>query len=233
MPSTRLGLHDESRSRGAHIDPGDFVASRRSYGEFRTVGDPFYNPNLLTLSRTDCTRACARREPGAERSRCSMSRFGQVRRNHIKRIVRQGPTEIGYAYFRARRRRRNLADDESLLSEVRPAGDVGPPSMPTNELCGRTETWSTVAWPRRPAGAHRSVLWMLPYFNHVYFGGTHTLLRFADHFARVHGVATHFHCYDVGEPAGPPDNGDDVARAFPALSQARFTSGHTPVSSST
>ena len=46
-------LHDESRSRGAHIDPGDFVASERSYGEFRTVGDPFYNPNL-TLRATDC-----------------------------------------------------------------------------------------------------------------------------------------------------------------------------------
>jgi GT2 family glycosyltransferase len=46
-------LHDESRSRGAHIDPGDFVASRQSYGAFRTVGDPFYNPNL-TLRATDC-----------------------------------------------------------------------------------------------------------------------------------------------------------------------------------
>ena len=51
--------HDESRSRGTHIDPGDFVASQRSYGEFRTVGDPFYNPNL-TLLRTDC----AVRAPG-------------------------------------------------------------------------------------------------------------------------------------------------------------------------
>lgn len=47
-------IHDESRSRGTHIDPGDFVASQRSYGEFRTVGDPFYNPNL-TLQSTDCT----------------------------------------------------------------------------------------------------------------------------------------------------------------------------------
>ena len=47
-------VHDESRSRGAHIDPGDFVRSQESYGEFRTVGDPFYNPNL-TLNRTDCS----------------------------------------------------------------------------------------------------------------------------------------------------------------------------------
>jgi GT2 family glycosyltransferase len=47
-------VHDESRSRGAHIDPGDFVRSERSYGRFRTVGDPFYNPNL-TLDATDCS----------------------------------------------------------------------------------------------------------------------------------------------------------------------------------
>jgi GT2 family glycosyltransferase len=52
VPHVRL-LHDESRSRGDHIDPSDFVASQRSYGAFRTVGDPFYNPNL-TLSATDC-----------------------------------------------------------------------------------------------------------------------------------------------------------------------------------
>ena len=46
-------IHDESRSRGSHIDPADFVRSEQSYGEFRTVGDPFYNPNL-TLDATDC-----------------------------------------------------------------------------------------------------------------------------------------------------------------------------------
>jgi hypothetical protein len=52
-------LHDESRSRGSHIDPGDFAESERSYGSFRTVGDPFYNPNL-TLASTACTP----RQPG-------------------------------------------------------------------------------------------------------------------------------------------------------------------------
>jgi len=52
-PRVRM-LHDESRSRGAHIDPGDFARSEASYGAFRTVGDPFYNPQL-TLTRTDCS----------------------------------------------------------------------------------------------------------------------------------------------------------------------------------
>jgi hypothetical protein len=35
------------------IPAGDFEASRRSYGEFRTVGDPFYHP-ALTLENTSC-----------------------------------------------------------------------------------------------------------------------------------------------------------------------------------
>ena len=56
-------VHDESRSRGAHIDPGDFVRSQESYGDFRTVGDPFYNPNL-TLSRTDCSVRMPREPTG-------------------------------------------------------------------------------------------------------------------------------------------------------------------------
>jgi GT2 family glycosyltransferase len=52
LPHVQL-VHDEGGSRGAHIDPRDFQSSERSYGEFRTIGDPFYNPNL-TLDRTDC-----------------------------------------------------------------------------------------------------------------------------------------------------------------------------------
>jgi len=52
VPHVEL-IHDESRSRGAHIDPGDFARSEASYGAFRTIGDPFYNPNL-TLTETTC-----------------------------------------------------------------------------------------------------------------------------------------------------------------------------------
>jgi FkbM family methyltransferase len=53
VPGVRL-LHDESATRDpAAIPSGDFEASRRSYGAFRTVGDPFYHP-ALTLDGTGC-----------------------------------------------------------------------------------------------------------------------------------------------------------------------------------
>ncbi len=53
VPHTRL-IHDESATRDpARMPPGDYEASRRSYGAFRTVGDPFYHP-ALTLQDTTC-----------------------------------------------------------------------------------------------------------------------------------------------------------------------------------
>jgi len=53
VPHVRV-VHDESATRDpSAIPPGDFARSRERYGAYRTVGDPFYNPNL-TLTDTDC-----------------------------------------------------------------------------------------------------------------------------------------------------------------------------------
>lgn len=53
VPHARL-IHDESASRDpSRVPAGDIKASRRSYGAFRTVGDPFYHP-ALTFQDTTC-----------------------------------------------------------------------------------------------------------------------------------------------------------------------------------
>ena len=53
VPGVRL-RHDESASRDPlDLPAGDYEMSRRRYGEYLTVGDPFYNPNL-TLADTSC-----------------------------------------------------------------------------------------------------------------------------------------------------------------------------------
>lgn len=156
----------------------------------------------------------------------TMGRFSRVRMRHIWEITKQGPTEFGYAYFRARRRRRNIPDDESMLSEsdllaISGAFDASDLTLSENaELIDR--------YRRSDSFDIRSVMWFLPFFHHPYFGGTHTLLRFADYFARVHDVKTHFHCYDVGEDR-VPDMAQKVRSIFPALTPATFTSGSTPV----
>jgi len=155
-------------------------------------------------------------------------RFNRVRLEYIYATLRKGPTEAGYAYFRARRRRRNIPDDEPLLSEsdqlaLSGAFDINDQAVEDN----------AAVIERYLSGGPmeiRTVLWFLPFFHHVYFGGVHTLLRFADHFARVHGVENRFHCYDVG-PDAIGTMSSKVATAFPALAGSRFTSAaHVPPS---
>ena len=51
--------HDESASRDPlDLPEGDYSLSRERYGEYRTLGDPFYNP-ALTLTDTTCAMRAA------------------------------------------------------------------------------------------------------------------------------------------------------------------------------
>jgi glycosyltransferase involved in cell wall biosynthesis len=155
------------------------------------------------------------------------ARYNKVRLQYIWNTIKKGPTEVGYAYFRARRRRRNIADDEPQLSEsdqlaLSGAFDADPATLEANAAAIRRYRAS------QPFEI-RTVLWFLPFFHHVYFGGVHTLLRFADHFAREHGVENRFHCYDVG-PGPVPAMARKVSVAFPTLAGSTFTSAadHSP-----
>ncbi|PZR65828.1 MAG: hypothetical protein DLM63_10620 [Solirubrobacterales bacterium] len=142
------------------------------------------------------------------------------RARYIWKIVKQGPTEIGYAYFRARRRRRNLRDRDLEVSEsdelgMEPFYDMTPAELQTNaQLLARYEALDTFDI--------RSIQWFLPFFHHPYFAGVHTILRFADHLAREHGVESRFCIYDAA-----PDAVDPIARkiaaAFPSLAGAEVT----------
>src|ERR1700722_7416200 len=100
-----------------------------------------------------------------------MGRFSAPRRRYIWKIIQQGPTEIGYAYFRARRRRRNLADDEPLLSE----SDVLALSGAFDATdAARAENRRLIdRYLSLESFEPKTVVWFLPFFHHVYFGGTH------------------------------------------------------------
>lgn len=142
------------------------------------------------------------------------------RGRYIWNIVKQGPTEVGYAYFRARRRRRNLADTELKLSESDKIGlergyDITPRDLAAMaELLKAQEAAETLDI--------RTVQWFLPFFHHPYFAGVYTILRVADHLARVHGVESRFCIYDV-PPAPVPEIARKIGGAFPALADAEVT----------
>ena len=47
-----------------------------------------------------------------------MSRPGRRRADYVAGILRRGPTQAGYAFFRARRRARNIADEDGVLTKL-------------------------------------------------------------------------------------------------------------------
>jgi glycosyltransferase involved in cell wall biosynthesis len=146
-----------------------------------------------------------------------MRRFDRQRRAYIRAIARQGPVEVGYAFFRARRRNRNRADDEGLSESDELAlsdqFDILPGDLEANAAVIR-------AYDEAEAPEIRSIQWFLPWFHHAYFAGNYTILRVADHLARVHGVENRFCIYDASKPDAWQGIQAKIAAAFPTLSTA-------------
>jgi O-antigen biosynthesis protein len=72
-----------------------------------------------------------------------------------------------------------------------------------------------------PRNSVRSLTWVLPEFSHAFYGGVHTILRFADYFRRAHQVESEF---VVLGSVPEPIMRSRLATAFPELAgSARFT----------
>ena len=146
---------------------------------------------------------------------------------YIGSILKQGPTETGYAYFRARRRKKNKSDKDVMLSEPDQLAleedgrfDLSDEDLARNELLLDDYT-------RAERVELRTIQWFIPWVPTVYLGGVYTILRFAAHFAREHGVESRFCIYDVA-----PRKGNrmvaGIRSAFPELRQAEVTFREPP-----
>jgi O-antigen biosynthesis protein len=144
--------------------------------------------------------------------------MSRKRLRHIRTIAREGPGEVLYAALRARRRRRNVADDPVLVD---PVFDLEPADLEANARVLRE-------YEDRDSLEIATVQWFLPWFHLAHGGGVHTVLRFADRFAREHGVENRFAVYDRDDEAAAGDVAEKIARAFPGLRGAPVTAGPVP-----
>ena len=133
------------------------------------------------------------------------------RSRHIATTLRRGPTEAAYAFLRARRRRRNVADEPAELALC----DVELSDLRDNERVLRE-------YAALGSLEVRSVQWFFPWFHLATGGGVHTALRLADHLATRHGVEQRFCVYDRADPADARDVAAKAAAAFPSLAGAEF-----------
>jgi hypothetical protein len=140
------------------------------------------------------------------------------RSRHIRATLRRGPTEVGYAFFRARRRRRNVADEEPELR----AADLDLDDLEANAEGLR-------AYAALDALEVSSVQWFLPWFHLATGGGVHTALRLAAHLAARHGAAQRFCIYDRDDAGSARDVAAKAAGAFPALRGAAFEPAGAPL----
>ena len=92
--------------------------------------------------------------------------MNRKRARHVAHTLRQGPTEALYAALRARRRRRNVADEPVLD----PLYDLDPAHL-TAHAAGLREQAA------RDSLDVRTVQWFLPWFHLPHGGGVHTVLR--------------------------------------------------------
>ncbi len=156
-----------------------------------------------------------------------MRQWDRRRARYVWDIARRGPTEVGFAYFRARRRRRNLADEELELSPSDRLVLDGDYDVDPATLAASDEV--VAGWERSNDHPIRSVLWFLPWFHLVYGGGVYTVLRFAERFAREHGVENRFCVYDRADEADARGVQQRIAGALPALADAPVTPAGAPL----
>ncbi len=150
-----------------------------------------------------------------------MKRIDRKRLAYIRSILLRGPTETAYAFLRARRRRRNMADEEPhlILSDelvLSPGFRVTAEDLDAN---------ARLLHAQMEAGPLQigTVGWFVPGFHLVWGGGVHTLLRFADYLARSHGVQSTFCVFDSEDPAVVERVREGIAEAFPALEGVSVT----------
>ena len=148
--------------------------------------------------------------------------INRARLYYMWQTAKKGPTELGYTYFRARRRRKNLADADLMLEEWDRIPLEQPHRYDIPDAALEETSRTLDAYRRAESFEINSIQWFVPWVPTVFLGGVYTILRFAAHFRREHGVISRFCIYDVEEKFARRMV-SDLRSAFPELADAEIT----------
>jgi GT2 family glycosyltransferase len=180
-------IHHESASRRTDAIPeADYWLSFAAYRPWLGGrGDPFYNPNLSLLS-VDCDLR-RHEESGETLAVRTLGRdVPSARDARVEKLARE-----------QRHFMEHLGELDFSSSEREEHRRRAPEALAALRSRGRVET----------------ATWFIPSFGHI-VGGIQTILRFADHLRRRHGVRSTFIIYDQPD-ARAADYAAKAAVAFP------------------
>ena len=130
----------------------------------------------------------------------------ELKRKVINRAARASWLGLRDAILDARQATR-IADDIGLVEAL----DFGHAELEENRAC-----LAAAALLEEPI---RTINWYLPYFHYAFYGGVHTILRFASGFLERHGVRSNIIIYDRPDVSAAEMKAK-VTEPFPSLTSA-------------
>jgi len=163
-------IHLESQTRSSEIPTQDFEASFTHYRNWLENGDPFWNPNLSLWN-------CSPQLRGSDEKPAF-----DFAVEHLKALR---SAARGAQWLTGTPKAAAGPVSEEAIEEARIPGWF---DFTSRELALSREATAKHSGPIKV----KTLIWFIPPFENVYYGGAHTILRFADAWWRHYGVRSIF-----------------------------------------
>jgi len=170
-PYVRL-THLEATMRGEVIPQQDFKLSYKYYEPFLREGDPYYNENISFWQPIPHLKRRGEKSPLEFTSRLLGTEFASVQTNTNDRFNEE--TSLSPSLWG------RYSLDASVLSEC------------FDFIVSDLEASRNIVLSHRGHLDIKSINWFVPDFDHAFYGGIHTILRFASYFKERKGVQSRF-----------------------------------------
>lgn len=198
-------VHYECQTRRGDVPMDDFLVSYRHYQPYLLNGDPYWNPNLSVWDKNIGFRG--------SREQSSLA-FVQ---DFLHKLDSHAPAAAASQSVALQPSRRPAPTAEAKEEDLFVSwfDHTGADLRASQDLMASVQG-------RRPV---RKIVWLIPPFEHAFYGGIYTILRFADGWARTHGVTHHF---AICGSATREQMAERIRHIHPACTAASITILATP-----
>jgi GT2 family glycosyltransferase len=192
-PEARLFHYEKATRKAIRVKAKDIHLSLRYYQPYLDSGDPYFN-SCYSLNSNFPTRKTIGEVPSFEIQRDKFLKDHADQDEKRRNLISQKG---------AYRNVKKLSDDEVVVYDVE-----------YSELMHNQK--QILSFQRDIYIDSRRILWFVPFFDHIFRGGIHTIFRVADYFSQYAGTMNYVVCY--GKQKIPNnDLVSQIRNAFPKI----------------